>query len=50
MRSNHRVQVKMMQKMKIHDHGLPPLLMQNPYLKFILAIKKLSVDRLSKLF
>ena len=34
--------------MKIYDHGLPPLLMQNPYSKFILAIKTLSVDRFSK--
>ena len=34
--------------MKIYDHGLYPLLLQNPYSKYILAIKKLSVDRFSK--
>ena len=34
--------------MKIYDHGLPPLLMQNPYSKFLLAIKTLSVDRFLK--
>ena len=39
----------MLQKMKIYEHGLPPLLMQNPCSKFILAIKMLSVDRFSKL-
>ena len=35
-------------KMKIYDHGLLPLLMQNPYSKFILVIKMLPVDRFSK--
>ena len=32
-----------------HDHGLSPLPMQNPYTKFILAIKTLSVDFFFKL-
>ena len=40
----------MLQKMKIYEHGLPPLLMQNPYSKFILAIKTLSDDRIFKIF
>ena len=40
----------MFQKMKIYGHGLPPLLIQNPYSKFILAIKTLSVDRFSEIF
>ena len=50
MRSNHRVQVKNVAEMKNYNHGLPPLLMQNPYSKFILAIKRLSVDRFFKIF
>ena len=36
--------------MKIYDHGLSPLLMQNPYSKFILAIKTLPLDRFLKNF
>ena len=35
-------------KTKIYDHGLSPLIMQNPYSKFILAIKTLIFDRFSK--
>ena len=40
---------KLLQKTNIYNHGLPPLLMQNPYSKFILAIKTLIFDRFSKL-
>ena len=47
MRPNHRVQVKNVAENEIYDHGLPPLPMQNPYSKFILAIKTLSVGRFS---
>ena len=41
---------KLLQKTKIynHDFDLPPLLMQNTYTKFILAIKTLIFDRFSK--
>ena len=39
---------RMLHKMKIYDHKLPPLLMHNPYSKFILVIETLSVDRFSK--
>ena len=35
----------MLHKMKIDVHGLSPLLMQNPFSNFVLAINKLSVDR-----
>ena len=35
---------------KINYHGLSPLLMQNPYSKFILAIKTLVFDQFSKFF
>ena len=34
--------------MKIYYHGLSPLLMQNPYSKFIFDIKTLVFDRFSK--
>ena len=40
-------QVKFFEKYHFHDHGLSPLPMQNPYSKFILAIKTLSADRFS---
>ena len=39
---------RILHKIKIHYHGLSPLLMQNSYFKLILAIKMLSVDRFSK--
>ena len=39
---------KLLQRTKIYNHGLPPMLMQNPYSKFILAIKTLIFDRFSK--
>ena len=39
---------RMLHNMKIYDHVLSPLLMQNPYSKFILAINTLTVDRFSK--
>ena len=35
--------------MHFHDHRLSPLPMQNPYAKFILAIKTLFVHRFSKI-
>ena len=38
----------MLHKIKIYDHGLSPLLMQNPYSKIILVLKTLSIDRFSK--
>ena len=37
-----------MHKTKNYYHGLSPLLMQNPYSKFILDIKTLVFDRFSK--
>ena len=40
----------LLHKMKIHDHGLSPLLMQNSYSKLNMAIKTLSADRISKNF
>ena len=40
---------KLLHKTKIYDHGLSPLLMQNPYSKFILFIKTSFFDRFSKL-
>ena len=39
---------KILHKIKIYDHELSPLLMQNPYSKFILAIKTLIFDRFKK--
>ena len=36
--------------MHFHDHRLSPLPMQNPYAKFILAIKTFFVHRFSKIF
>ena len=48
-RSNHCVQVKTIAKTKINNHDLPPLLMQNPYSKFIFAIKTLIFDRLTNI-
>ena len=39
---------KISKNTQFHDHGLSPLPMQIPYSKFILAIKTLSVNRLSK--
>ena len=40
---------KLLHKTKICSHGLSHLLIQNPYSKFILAIKTLIFDRFSKL-
>ena len=37
-----------MKNMHFNDHRLSPLTMQNPYAKFILAIKTLFVHRFSK--
>ena len=39
-----------MHKTKIYYHGLSPLLMQNPYSKFILDIKTLVFDRFSNFY
>ena len=39
-----------MHKKKIYDHGLSPLLIQNPYSKFSLAEKMLFDDRFSNFF
>ena len=50
-RANHHVQVKnilILHKMKICDHGLSLLLMQNSYSKLILAVKMLSADRFTR--
>ena len=41
-------QVKILENMHFHDHRLSPFPMQNPYAKFILAIKTLFVHRFSK--
>ena len=35
-------------ELKVCDHGLSPLPMQNPYSKLILGIKSLFVNRFSK--
>ena len=40
----------LLHKMKIHDHGLSPLLMQTSYSKLNMAIKTLSADRISIFF
>ena len=48
MRTNYHVQVKKLHKMKICDHELSPLLMQNPYSKFTMILKTLSFDQIPK--
>ena len=37
----------MLPELKVYDHGLSPLPMQNPYLKLILGIEPLFVNRFS---
>ena len=39
----------MLPELKVYDHGLSLLPMQNPYSKLILGIKSLFVNRFSKL-
>ena len=38
----------MFPELKVYDHGLSPLSMQNPFSKLILGIKSLFVNRFSK--
>ena len=38
---------KIKHEMKIHDHGLSPLLMENSFFKTHAAIKMFSVDNFS---
>ena len=38
---------KMLPELKVCDHGLSPLPMQNPYSKLIFGIKSLFVNRFS---
>ena len=37
----------MLPELKVYDHGLPPLPMQNPYSKLLLGIQFLFVNRFS---